>query len=56
MNQGMATRACAPRRNAKAVPRVSGTIHNARVSFTVVATCSASAPYAAAAPTTELVS
>ena len=43
-------------RNANAVPSVSGTIQSARVSFTVVAICNASAPYAEAAPTTELVS
>src|SRR5207342_1076381 len=39
-----------------AVASASGTIHNARASFTVVAVTSASFPYREAAPTTELVS
>ena len=39
-----------------AVTSASGMIHKARVSFMVVATSSASSPYAAPAPTTELVS
>src|SRR5579862_4673486 len=39
-----------------AVTTDSGTIHSARASFTVVPTASASAPYFAVAPTTELVS
>ena len=34
----------------------TGIIHNARASFTVVATCKASLPYTFAAPITELVS
>src|SRR5881394_143189 len=55
MNQGIAT--CAAfRLNSSAVASVSGTIQRARVSLIVVAICSASAPYRAAAPTTELVS
>lgn len=36
--------------------RVMGIIHSALVSLTVVAVCSDSVPYRAAAPTTELVS
>ena len=39
-----------------AVPMRQGTIQSARASFTVVPTASATAPYLAAAPTTELVS
>src|SRR6202167_1097721 len=39
-----------------AAPIATGTIHSARVSFTVVPTTSATGPYRAAAPTTELVS
>src|SRR5271169_4637513 len=39
-----------------AVPIDIGTIHRARASFTVVPTASATAPYLADAPTTELVS
>src|SRR5271157_2417599 len=39
-----------------AVPTDRGTIHSARASFTVVPTASATAPYFAEAPTTELVS
>lgn len=38
------------------VARARGIIHRARVSFMVVATFRASSPYAAPAPTTELVS
>ena len=38
------------------VTRARGIIHNARVSLMVVATFNASSPYAAPAPTTELVS
>ena len=38
------------------VTRAKGIIHKARVSFIVVATFRASSPYAAPAPTTELVS
>ena len=41
---------------ATAAPAANGTIHNARASFTVVPITSATAPYLAAAPTTELVS
>src|SRR6266404_3035053 len=43
-------------RRASAVTTVMGTIHRARASLTVVPTASATAPYLAAAPTTELVS
>ena len=42
--------------SASDVPTDTGTIHMARASFTVVPTASATAPYFAAAPTTELVS
>ena len=40
----------------KEVTSAKGIIHKARVSLMVVATCKASSPYAAPAPTTELVS
>ena len=40
----------------KDVMKAIGTIHRARVSLMVVAICNASSPYAAPAPTTELVS
>ena len=43
-------------RRAMAVATESGTIQSARANFTMVATASASTPYFAAAPTTELVS
>ena len=39
-----------------AVASVTGTIQSARASFVVVATVSATEPYARPAPTTELVS
>ncbi len=39
-----------------AVAITNGTIHNALASFTVVPTASATGPYFAPAPTTELVS
>src|SRR5881394_3981050 len=55
MNHGIAMRVDL-RRNASAVANVSGTIQRARVSLTVVAICSASLPYFAAAPTTDDVS
>jgi hypothetical protein len=55
MNQGIVNFADF-RLKKNAVASVTGTIHSARVSFTVVAIWSASAPYFAAAPTTELVS
>jgi len=42
--------------SANSVASASGTIHSARASFTVVPITSASLPYFAAAPTTELVS
>ena len=42
--------------NMNDVARASGMIHKARVSLIVVATFKASSPYAAPAPTTELVS
>gem|GEM_PF-2298267 len=38
------------------MPAVNGMIHNARISFTVVAICNATTPYFCAAPATELVS
>ena len=42
--------------NMNEVARANGMIHSALVSLMVVATFSASSPYAAPAPTTELVS
>lgn len=59
MNHGIAIFALAPpslRRYIIIKNSATGAIHNARASFTVVAISSASCPYAAAAPTTELVS
>src|SRR3954454_20733946 len=54
MNHGIVRRTLRPLN--MATPSVTGTIHKARVSFTVVATARATLPYLAAAPTTELVS
>ena len=42
--------------NLREVTSANGIIHSARVNLIVVATCSACSPYAAPAPTTELVS
>src|ERR1051325_6239406 len=55
MNHGKPTSA-ALRRLMSPKTSASGSIHKVRTSFTVVATASASSPYFAAAPTTELVS